>query len=209
MFKTNKQNISKYLLSTFLIVGLTTLSIQAWNGLTASPWDKLDYQKWNELVASVQSGIPSGAVMAFNLTTCPTGWSAYNNAVWRTIIWVGNWAGSNTSLGNTWGEKSAPAISATHNLAVNVTGDIKIATSVNNPSSNVMSPINWSVLATSPSGASSAASIYGPVGTTADITIWPTQHFNSSISWWITISWWGTAPDNMQPYVALLYCVKN
>jgi len=129
MFKTNKQNISKYLLSTFLIVGLTTLSIQAWNGLTASPWDKLDYQKWNELVASVQSGIPSGAVMAFNLTTCPTGWSAYNNAVWRTIIWVGNGAGSNTSLGNTWWEKSAPAISATHNLAVNVTWDLKIGSS--------------------------------------------------------------------------------
>ena len=205
MFKTNKQNISKYLLSTFLIVGLTTLSIQAWNGLTASPWDKLDYQKWNELVASVQSGIPSGAVMAFNLTTCPTGWSAYNNAVWRTIIWVGNGAGSNTSLGNTWWEKSAPAISATHNLAVNVTWDLKIGSS-NTLGSWTLN--TWSLLVGGATGPG-AANIYAPAGTTADITIWPTQHFNSSISWWITISWWGTAPDNMQPYVALLYCVKN
>lgn len=204
MWNTNNKNLSKYLISTFLIVGLTTLSIQAWSGLTASPWDKLDYQKWNELVASVQSGIPSGAVMAFNLSTCPTGWSSYNDAIWRTIIGVGNGAGSNTSLGNIWGEKSAPAISATHNLTANVTWYVKIASKT---------ATSWSVAVSDNAvlnkWGGTAANIYSASSTTADTNIWPLQSFSGAISWWISISWWGTAPDNMQPYVALLYCVKN
>lgn len=33
--------------------------------------------------------IPAGAVMAFDLTACPTGWSAFSDAVGRTIVGVG------------------------------------------------------------------------------------------------------------------------
>lgn len=58
---------------------------------------------------------------AFNLASCPTGWSAYTAAVGRTIIGVGAGAGSTTSLENTGGEKSAPNISVTTNMYASVT----------------------------------------------------------------------------------------
>ncbi len=192
MLNIKKQNLSKYLLSTVLIVGLTTLSIQAWNGLTASPWDKLDYQKWNELVATVQSGIPSGAVMAFNLSACPSSWSAYNDAVWRTIIWVGNGAGSNTTLWDIWWDKSAPAI----NLAMNLTLNVSNANAAN------FIPTNWSTLAAGDSTGVSAARIYWDGSTAPNIPL-----HAGTITGGVSGGW--TAPDNMQPYVALLYCVKN
>lgn len=181
MWNTNKQNISKYLLSTALIVGLTTLSIQAWNGLTASPWDKLDYQKWNELVASVQSGIPSGAVMAFNLSTCPTGWSAYNDAVWRTIIGVGNWAGSNNNLWDIGGH-----------INVKVSVEIPVDSTASDNSVPSSSSILWKWTVWS-----NPAKIYSSET--------PNTHLKSFDA--------GAADaiqnSNMQPYVALLYCVKN
>lgn len=34
--------------------------------------------------------VPSWAVMAFALWSCPSGWSAYSAANWKTIIWVWN-----------------------------------------------------------------------------------------------------------------------
>jgi hypothetical protein len=192
----------KNIFSVVLIVFLTTISIKAWNWLTASQGDKLDYQKWNQLVATVQSWIPSWAVMAFNLPSCPFGWTAYSNWVWRTVIWAWNGAWSTTSVWDTWWEKSAPAISLNANLVVSASA--KIAgwapqTSFSSQPTNnaiISKPNAW------------AANIYNSTWTwVADIVIWP--------NWWVTwtatwiITWWGTAPDNMQPYVALLYCQKN
>lgn len=40
--------------------------------LTASPGETLTKDKWNEML---QYAVPPGAVMAFNLSTCPANWS--------------------------------------------------------------------------------------------------------------------------------------
>ncbi len=207
MWNTNKQNVSKYLLSTALIVGLTTLSIQAWNGLTASPWDKLDYQKWNELVASIQSGIPSGAVMAFNLSTCPTGWSAYNDAIWRTIIWVWNGAGSNTTLTQNVWSITSPWYSFT------------IPATPSNLSVTANIPLKWEVGDTAtPNWITYLGVLKNWLGflnlysNTAPIDNTNYLPVNVTISWWWVPSQNITIPgseNNMQPSIALLYCVKN
>ncbi|MEF2175320.1 MAG: hypothetical protein V3575_02510 [Candidatus Absconditabacteria bacterium] len=46
--------------------------VKGWNGLQATDGDTLTAAKWNELVGSA-NGAPSGAIVAFNLTTCPAG----------------------------------------------------------------------------------------------------------------------------------------
>jgi hypothetical protein len=76
-----------------------------------------------------QQVVPSGAVMAFNLSACPTGWSALAAAGGRTIIGV-NPAGGNglstRNLGDTVGEEThtqtiSEMPSHTHTLA---SGDV-------------------------------------------------------------------------------------
>lgn len=56
-------------------------------------------------------GTPSGAVMAFNLASCPTGWSEYTAGQGRAIIGAGAGAGLTArTLGVTGGGESAPAV---------------------------------------------------------------------------------------------------
>lgn len=54
------------------------------NILTATGWDLL----MNELD---NDAIPDGAVMAFNLTECPEGWTPYERAVGKFILGLDNW----------------------------------------------------------------------------------------------------------------------
>lgn len=61
----------KYIISTLVIISITVLWVNAWNWLIASNWDSLDATKWNSLVAAT---VPTWAVMAFNLASCPTWW---------------------------------------------------------------------------------------------------------------------------------------
>lgn len=77
---------SKYVLSLVATIALTATGVYAWAGLTASSGDKLDAAKWNQLVSSIPAGIPAKAVMSFNLTSCPTGWTEYTAAAGRTVI---------------------------------------------------------------------------------------------------------------------------
>ncbi|MDE2188128.1 MAG: hypothetical protein KGJ35_00160 [Patescibacteria group bacterium] len=44
---------------------------------------------WASAGGSGSGSIPSGAIMAFDLSTCPTGWSTYTAAYGRTIIGSG------------------------------------------------------------------------------------------------------------------------
>lgn len=44
----------------------------AYSNLPVTGGETLSASKWNELVTY---SVPPGAVMAFNLTSCPTGWS--------------------------------------------------------------------------------------------------------------------------------------
>ena len=64
--------------------------------------------------ASSGSGdIPSGAIMAFDLDACPSGWSAYTAASGRAII------GSGQGTGLTARTRSSTGGSETHTLSVN------------------------------------------------------------------------------------------
>lgn len=55
-----------------LTVGAVSGAYAAYATLTASPNETLTKDKWNEML---QYTVPPGAVMAFNLGSCPTGWS--------------------------------------------------------------------------------------------------------------------------------------
>ena len=112
--------------------------------------------------------IPSGAVMAFDLASCPPGWTEYTSARDRTIIG----SGSSYSRGATGGETS-------HTLSV----------------------------AEMPSHSHSVSALY-PGGDGNDYGI-----FGSNGYWLVGVessNQGGSAPhNNMQPYIALLYCKKN
>lgn len=112
-------------------------------------------------------GIPSGAVMAFNLAGCPSGWSEYTSARDRTIIG----SGSSYSRGATGG-------AATHTLTI------------------AEMPAHTHALPYGTAGGSTAAYHYTAQDRTRDGKT--------------TLSAGGSqAHNNMQPYIALLYCVKN
>lgn len=145
---------------------------------------------WNGWFQDVNNSIvPGWAVMAFNLPSCPTGWSEYTTARGRTIIWAGNWADSNTSVGDTGWEKSSPEIDVKLQVANNPGNTYTLA--------NDMHIAYHSLLENN-----------------------TTQHYYYKKWWiapsptlldlpWISVTWAGTAPDNMQPYVSLLYCQKS
>jgi hypothetical protein len=47
-----------------------------------------------QVQAMIGAGIPTGAIMAFDLTTCPTGWSEYTAARGRFLRGIDNGAGN-------------------------------------------------------------------------------------------------------------------
>ncbi|MDQ1343497.1 MAG: hypothetical protein QG650_216 [Patescibacteria group bacterium] len=55
-------------------IGAISVSVgyATYASLTASPGETLSKDKWNEMLQYV---VPPKAIMPFNLTTCPTGWS--------------------------------------------------------------------------------------------------------------------------------------
>ena len=111
--------------------------------------------------------IPSGAVMAFDLTGCPDGWSEYTSARDRTIIG----SGSSYTRGATGGE-------ATHTLTVAEMPSHRHSFGANSgPWDGVSRPLGWSLQT-------------------------PSTHYTAYTGG-------GAAHNNMQPYIALLYCKKN
>lgn len=78
---TAKLLIEKFSLGAAMGFGLTAsvLAVSAvyatYASLTASTSELLTKDKWNEML---QYTVPPGAVMAFNLSACPTGWSIAN-----------------------------------------------------------------------------------------------------------------------------------
>jgi hypothetical protein len=63
-------------------------AVYAWVWITASDWDTLDHTKWNEMVWYT---VPSGAIMPFDLGSCPSGWTELTAARGRSIVWVWQW----------------------------------------------------------------------------------------------------------------------
>ena len=131
-------------------------------------------------------GVPSGAVVAFNMSACPTGWSALASAGGRVIIGVNASGGNGLSqrtLGEILGEE-------THILAVtempshaHVQGDPKVFTNTIECGANPGSICSFRVGST----------------TDGDSLGVPTT----------TSAGGGEAHNNMQPSLALLYCQKN
>lgn len=199
---------TKYIVSVISTVFLSILCVQAWNWLTASPWDKLDYQKWNELVASVQSGRIPWEVAAFNLASCPNGWSPYTPAIGRTIIWVWNGAGNNTTLAQNIGSVTAPWYAFTipgTSSNLTVTATLPLRTEIG----SIVTPSWASYLGTSKAWSANVQMFSNTAPTDLSAAYLP---LNVSVAWWgipaqnITIP---GSENNMQPSIALLYCVKN
>lgn len=145
---------------------------------------------------SIQAETPSGAVMAFNLPACPTGWSELDGTGGRpdirgrTIVAEGQGVGlTNRTLGDSGGAESHTLTIAqmpihTHNSSVKAFSD----------EGNSGSPTD-SYFASTPAGFSSIANGY-------DTAMAPDA---------VEIASAGAGlPHNiMQPYLVLKYCQKN
>jgi microcystin-dependent protein len=139
-----------------------------------------------------QQVVPSGAVMAFNLSACPTGWTAYAAAGGRTIIGV-NAAGGNglsqRNLGDTPGEEThtmlvSELVSHSHTILINSAGS-----GANEGTWN----LNWGNAGVVGSQSATPATLGAGI-----------QNFMTEQP-----SGGGTPFNQMQPSVALLYCMKN
>ncbi len=70
------KNLSKWATIWFgfsLMIWIIWISYAALSSLTATDWESLTAEKWNNLV---QHSVPTWAIMAFNWTTCPDWWTA-------------------------------------------------------------------------------------------------------------------------------------
>jgi hypothetical protein len=127
--------------------------------------------------------VPSGAVVAFNLLNCPTGWTALPQAGGRTIVGV-NAAGGNglsqRNLGDTVGEEA-------HTLSV-----------AEMPSHSHTSVI-YATVGTSFTNGTTGLQTQG--GTSAPTNLGQSIPSNAAGG--------GNAFSNMQPSLALLYCQKD
>jgi hypothetical protein len=128
---------------------------------------------------------PAGAVLAFDLPACPSGWTAYAPAAGRNVIGVGAGPGLSTrTLGQTGGEEShvlstaeMPAHSHTERIPLPQSSSLAVASA-----SDVAGGSRYSV---QPSGGAQDG---------GDLTTGSTGG--------------GAAHNVMDPYVALLYCKK-
>ena len=125
--------------------------------------------------------IPSGAVMAFDLAHCPTGWSEFTSARSRVIVGLNPNDANFNSLGKIGGEK-------THKLTLTEMpshshriGPLWAGTAQGGGATRIEAP--WDV---------------GDAGGRRATGYLTTDSKGSSFG-----------HNNLQPYIALIYCVKN
>lgn len=126
--------------------------------------------------------VPSGAVLAFDLASCPSGWSEYTSARDRTIIG----SGGSYNRGVTGGESS-------------VTLSIAQMPSHNHGGGNH----RHSASVRTGNGDSDRSRFRGS-GDNTTVTVY-TDYSGNIVSY----QGGGQPHNNMQPYIALLYCVKD
>ncbi|MDD2871701.1 MAG: hypothetical protein PHS49_06975 [Candidatus Gracilibacteria bacterium] len=73
----NIKRILRESIVSITIISIFGVSYAALSSLTATTGESLTVEKWNSLV---ESAVPTGAVMAFNGTSCPTGWNKANGS---------------------------------------------------------------------------------------------------------------------------------
>lgn len=55
------------------------------SGISASEWNKM-VANFVIVDTKLEAVVPTGAVMAFNLASCPNGWSAFSHANGKTVV---------------------------------------------------------------------------------------------------------------------------
>lgn len=77
--------------------------------------DAFGLASWQTAMSS--GSVPAGAVMYFNLSSCPSGWSKYSNAWGRYIVGIGSGTGLNSVVGISLSNgENRPAGAHTHKL---------------------------------------------------------------------------------------------
>lgn len=144
-------------------------------GLFLIPAFTLQAQSLNS-ASGGDAGVPAGAVLAFALSSCPTGWSQYTAASGRSIVGTGGFSqsyrGQNYSKNYVLGERGGVRAFRLHNSEVP-----KITTS---------------------GGSKASPNCDYPGCSYSGVTV-PN----------ISQATYGSAFDNQDPYIALLYCRKN
>jgi microcystin-dependent protein len=126
----------------------------------------------NKLSKYEQLELPSGAVMAFNLARCPSGWADFEELRGRTIVGSGHGEGlTQRGLHETGGEE-------THTLTIDEMP--KHSHYVSSATADTATP-----------GSQLPFKKHSK-------TQWPTSSVGNNIG-----------HNNMQPYMALLYCQKE
>jgi hypothetical protein len=186
------RNLQQWLSIWIGIVLTLSLSwaVYAWVWMIASDWDSLTHTKWNEMVGYT---VPSGAVMSFDLASCPTGWTEYTAARGRAVIWVWQWntaewgwLGTNRTLG-------AIAWAETHTL-----------TEAQMPAHN---HLHWPAT-------NSVFDFWFWISTTLIDPVSNSEYYHNTDEnveyYQYTSTQWGSqAHNNMPPSIALLYCKKD
>lgn len=188
-----KKEILKWIIIS-ISFSVTTLLTMVWYAAWVSnlwwknTWDVVTAQTWNDLVNNVESlnssYIPSWAIMAFNLSSCPSWWTEFTQAKWKTLVGVWNWTDINSystwfTLLQQWGEYR-------HTLNISEI-----------PSHNHWWAAKYSWYSVNPN------------------SWWSSLRMQFEWNWsnidWLTIQsqWWDQSHNNIQPYVAILYCTKN
>lgn len=175
--------------------------------LTNGKWCKTD---GSQVTCTEDAPVPSGAVMAFNLASCPSGWSALSGAAGRFIVGTGTLSSDTYSLDDTGGE-------ARHTLTANEMPAHTHSIDPPNTGVSISDPghshtfsyqqfnSQWSgssvtAMADIGGNAASKATSTTYTGITASVDIAP---FTSGSAGG------GAAHENRPPYLALLYCQKN
>ena len=170
--------------------GLTNIGTASLGGITGSP-SSTTYLAGDGTWSTPSGGgatIPSGAVIAFNLASCPSGWSALASAVGRPIIGVGTYPANSDADGSN--------ASTTYTLAgTGGNEDITLST-------GQLPPHSHTVTDTYPGGSTSNGILFqsgiGAKTVNGGSTVQTTSSVGSR-----------TAIDIRPPYLVLLYCQKN
>lgn len=183
-------------LTFFFTIILCFVWYASWVNLTEVEEEHtLTTWRWNEMVTKLNSvwnkvetfwNLPTWAVIAFNLTTCPTWWSEYIPARWRFIRWIDStW--TNDVVRNLWSLQT-DSTKLLMNWSVNWTNPVANP-EWNSPSWIIMHKPNVEM-------------------SWIQTGFWWEYSSKFSLRWAMDTNWWWsseTRPKN----VALLYCEKE
>lgn len=190
-------------------------------------WARVGYQQVNDAIH--YSIVPTGAAMAFDLATCPTGWTELTTARGRALVGAGQGAGLTDKPRTSTGGSETVMLAA--NQVPTLTGSVSGTATASNvslivsasahigasaPSSKTNALVDKNLL-TAP--ANSGVAIYAPPGSTTDRQIGPDGAVTGTANGTINADMSGgtssyqnasqAAISTTTPYLAVLYCRKD